>query len=116
MSHYSILRSLGRGSSCEVSVARSLASGSLVALKRLYTPAFSTLPTSFAKLLNLSHPGLARLLEIDQEHRSFYTQELVEGISLRDAYLYSKTPNFLRLAWQLARTLEYLHKQNVWVG
>ena len=120
---YRILSTLGRGSFASVYLARDANwKGNLVALKEISTEGFSEeeyrdLNTQFlqeaAFLMQLSHPGLPRVVEFFAEGSRYYlAMEWIPGKSLHEI-VYEKGPisEDEALDWgiQLTGILGYLH-------
>jgi serine/threonine-protein kinase len=119
---YDVEKVLGRGGMAVVFLARSLASGQLVAVKVL-RPEFacSLLGHRFhreiAILTDLHHPNILPLLE-SREARGlvYYVMPYAEGASLRQQLDHRRTLRIgeaLEITRQVAAALDYAHGRNV---
>jgi hypothetical protein len=121
LGRYEIEDELGTGAIATVYRARDLENDVRFALKRALAPGDSTRCVIEARLLaELSHPGLATLVDHFEEPAGTYNivMGLIEGTDLARRLWDRGTPGLpvpdvLRWIGQLCEALEYLHEQQV---
>ncbi len=113
--NYDLLEQIGSGSSSQVYLAKSHATGALVAIKRLkaLTKATSKIrfQREFRAMRQFEHPGIVRVLDFfEHDERPWLVMEFVDGCDLNE-WLKQRRPlkTVLEMFEFLAAALEVVH-------
>ena len=125
---YEVVRKLGGGSRGAVFLVQDrLHDNALMALKTIHAEGISSdsykdLRNEFSSVGRLEHPNLIRVFDFGTIHSAdpplrkgdhFFTLEYVEGRPLLEATEHSSWERLLEIAYQLAITLDYIHRHNL---
>ncbi len=119
LGRYQVLRELGRGGMGVVYLAEQASPRRQVAIKRLTVSADAFTRARFAReaqlLAQLSHPGIARVIELDiaQDGQPLLVMEYVQGESLAVAASQLQLEARLKLLAAIADAVEHAHARGI---